>query len=183
MSISSPVPADAADDRSSDIPRGAVESEDDLLKAMEEEIPSSPPSSLIGVHTPSPVLSPSAVVQMEASRSPDSGAITEWLQNAVASLQVAEGVQGARQVYLEIKPEILPGVRVVLQEVKGRVQVDFICSVQASHQVLGAIAQREAADMARRCRRDLVLRIQVDDEDPDREMLADVRTIEVVGTA
>ncbi len=183
LSIPSATPSDAAEERSSDIPRGSVESEGDVFEALDGEIPSSPPSSLIAVHTPSPVPSPSAVVQTEASRSLDSGVITGWLQNAIASLQVAEGAQGARQVHLEIKPEILPGVRVVLQEVQGRVQVDFICSVQASHQVLGAIAQREAADMARRCRRDLVLRIQVDDKDPDREMLADVRTIEVVGTA
>jgi hypothetical protein len=110
-------------------------------------------------------------------------AISDWLQQAVTRLQVGEGTHGKQEVRFEIRPEVLPGVRVVLQENNGRVQVDFICSVDASRHVLGEIAQREASEMARRCRRDLLLRVQTDDEDPDLDPALRSRSIQVLGIA
>ena len=65
---------------------------------------------------------------------------------------------------MEIRPEILPGVRVLLHELHGRIQVDFICSVEASRRALGAVARREAGELARRCRRDVLVRIQAEDD-------------------
>lgn len=107
------------------------------------------------------------------------GVLSDWLQQAVSALQVGEGVGGVQQVRLDIKPELIPGVRVILQEVGGRVQVDFICSVEASRQRLGAVAQREATEIARRCRREMVLRVLTETEDGD--LLSPAGLIEVVG--
>ncbi len=84
---------------------------------------------------------------------------------------------------MEIRPEILSGVRVVLREAEGRVEVNFFCSVEASQQVLTAIAQREATEMARRCRRDLLVRVQADDEDRERDSSGRARGFEVLAVA
>ena len=118
-------------------------------------------------------------------RSPPStaAAISDWLQQAVTRLQVGEGADGNQEVRFDIRPEVLPGVRVVLHESNGRVQVDFICSVDASRHVLSEIAQREASEMARRCRRDLLLRVQSEDEDSDLDPALRLRPIEVLGIA
>ncbi len=126
---------------------------------------------------------PTAAQAPERSSLSAAAAVSDWLQQAVTRLQVGEGTHGKQEVRFEIRPEVLPGVRVVLQETNGRVQVDFICSVDASRHVLSEIAQREASEMARRCRRDLLLRVQTDDEDPDLDPVLRSRSIEVLGIA
>ena len=128
----------------------------------------------------SPPMSPAA---SERSSLSTSAAISDWVQQAISSLQVSQGTAGNREVRFDIRPEVLPGVRVVVQESNGRVQVDFICSVEASRHVVSEIAQREASEMARRCRRDLLLRVQVEDEDPDLDPALRSRAIEVWGIA
>jgi hypothetical protein len=128
----------------------------------------------------SPPMSPAASERASLSTS---AAISDWVQQAISSLQVGQGTAGNREVRFDIRPEVLPGVRVVVQESNGRVQVDFICSVEASRHVVSEIAQREASEMARRCRRDLLLRVQVEDEDPDLDPALRSRAIEVWGIA
>jgi hypothetical protein len=128
----------------------------------------------------SPPMSPAA---SERSSLLTSAAISDWLQQAISSLQVSQGTASNREVRFDIRSEILPGVRVVLQESNGRVQVDFICSVEASRHLVSEIAQREVSEMARRCRRDLVLRVRAEDEDPDGDPALRPPAIEVWGIA
>lgn len=149
-----------------------------------------PVSQVLFASDPLPTVLPTAQVSPPTpaappERSPPStaAAISDWLQQAVTRLQVGEGTDGNREVRFDIRPEVLPGVRVVLQESNGRVQVDFICSVDASRHVLSEIAQREASEMARRCRRDLLLRVQSEDEDSDLDPALRLRPIEVLGIA
>jgi hypothetical protein len=126
---------------------------------------------------------PTSVQTPDRSSLSTAAVVSDWLQQAVTRLQVGEGSDGKREVRFDIQASVLPGVRVVLQEANGRVQVDFICSVDASRHVLSEIAQREASEMARRCRRDLLLRVHTEDEDPDLDPALRPRAIEVLGIA
>jgi len=82
------------------------------------------------------------------------------IEQAVARLMVGVDRDGAKQVRVELRNEWMPGVRMVLQEAGGRVQIDLICSVEASRHRLSAISSREVGDIARRCKRDLLVRVR-----------------------
>jgi len=92
-------------------------------------------------------------------------ALSDLLQEAVIRLASGPSVPGATQVRLEFKADFLPGVTAIFQKAGGRIQVDFFCAVEASRQLLGAITRREVGEVARRCRRDLLLRIHAHDEE------------------
>jgi flagellar hook-length control protein FliK len=119
----------------------------------------------------------------ETTHSLPPGALTDWIQQTVSDLKVFEGNVGTSQVRLDIKPELLPGVRVIVQEAGGRIQVDFICSAESSRRLLGAVARREATDMARRCRRDLLLRVQSEEDDSNPRSGTDPDAVEIVAAA
>lgn len=89
----------------------------------------------------------------------------EPMVEGIERLMVGDGRSGNRQVRMELKDELLPGVSVVLQELEGRLQVDFICSNEDSRQRLNAAAQANASTLAERLRRPVLVRVQTDDED------------------
>jgi hypothetical protein len=130
-----------------------------------------------------PVLQELAPGMTEKTLSLTPGALTDWLQQTVADLKVFKGDSGMSQIHLDIKPELLPGVRVILQEAGGRIQVDFICTVESSRRVLGAVAQREANEMAKRCRRDLLLRVCSDEDELDPRTRNADDLVEIVAAA
>lgn len=89
----------------------------------------------------------------------------EPMVEGIERLMVGDGRSGNRQVRMELKDELLPGVSVVLQELEGRLQVDFICRNEDSRQRLNAAAQANARTLAERLRRPVLVRVQTDDEE------------------
>lgn len=80
------------------------------------------------------------------------GAEAVWRQVQDMALRMAAGTgaSGAHQIRLEIDPRLLPGVQVVLQMSAGQMQMEFVCSNDASRRRLRAAAQRELGPMASR---------------------------------
>ena len=72
---------------------------------------------------------------------------------------------GGKQVRMELKSEVLPGVTIAVQEAEGRLQVDFICSVESSRLRLNAAIGVQAQTLAERLHRPVLLRVQTDDEE------------------
>lgn len=96
---------------------------------------------------------------------PHHSELTENLGNEVERLMVSDGSSGNRQVRLELKDDLLSGVTIAIQELEGRLQVDFICSVESSRQKLASALPDLAATLAQRLGREVLLRVQTDDED------------------
>jgi hypothetical protein len=93
--------------------------------------------------------------------------LSHQIGSSIERLMVDDGHNGQRQVRMELKDELLPGVTVVIQELDGRLQVDFICSVESSRLRLNEAAPEQARSLAESLRRDVLLRVQTDDdEDP-----------------
>lgn len=119
--------------------------------------PDLPPSpfSLFGT-TPSPVspgrLSPE-----------DLPALGHHLDQAVESLMVDADHRGQRQVRMDLKDEVLPGVSIVVQHEQGRLQVDFICVNDESRLRLNRTAPTCAQDLATRLHTEVLVRVQTDD--------------------
>lgn len=89
------------------------------------------------------------------------------LDEAVTRLMVGEGSAGGRQVRMDLSDSLLPGVTVVIEEAEGRLCVTFVCSVETSRLRLNAAIEDQAPAMAQRLGRDVLLRVQADDdEDP-----------------
>ena len=105
-------------------------------------------------------------IQKKASVTiPYQSELTENLGNEVERLMVSDGSSGNRQVRLELKDELLPGVSVAIQELEGRLQVDFVCGVESSRQKLSGALPDLACTLAQRLGRDVLMRVQTDDED------------------
>mgnify|MGYP000970440488 FL=1 len=83
----------------------------------------------------------------------------------IERLMVGDGSSGHRQVRIELKDELLPGVSVTVQDTDGRVQVDFICSNEDSRLRLNAALPTNAHTLAQRLRRDVLMRVQSDDDE------------------
>lgn len=152
------------------------EGSEPLTAADSLSLPVSPPVTTPSLREPAPVA-------VEKTLSLPPGALSDWLQETVSDLKVYKGDAGMSQVRLDIKPEFLPGVRVILQEAGGRIQVDFICLAESSRRLLGSVARREATEMARRCGRDLLLRVHSDEDDQDARAGTSSDAIEIVAAA
>ena len=92
-------------------------------------------------------------------------ALSRQLNESLQRLMVDDAVAGGKQVRMELAEDVLPGVTVTIQEKEGRVQVDFICAAEASRLRLNAALPEQAPLLAERLRRDVLLRVQADDED------------------
>lgn len=90
--------------------------------------------------------------------------LSSHLREVVAQLMVGDGRSGGRQVRMDLQEEVLPGVTVVIEERQGRLQVDFLCRQEPSRLRLVAAAPEQAPQMAQYLRRDVLLRVQRDDE-------------------
>jgi hypothetical protein len=94
-------------------------------------------------------------------------ALGRHVEDAVERLMVDEDRAGQRQVRMELKDDVLPGVSVVILENEGRLQVDFICSQESSRLRLNRAAPQQAQTLAERLAREVLLRVMTDDdEDP-----------------
>lgn len=140
--------------------------EQTLAGASQEEAPQADrplpsPLDLLGGHRPgaasAPLREPSAPA-FDAGR----------LGDALSRLMVGDGRSGGRQVRMALKEDVLPGVTVVIEEVEGRLQVDFTCSVEDSRLKLVQALPEQAPILARRLGRDVLLRVQTDDDEDPR---------------
>lgn len=100
----------------------------------------------------------------------DRSALNQRLTTVVAGLYVGEGAHGGKQVRLDLKDEALPGVTVAIEEIAGRMQIDFTCSVETSRLRLNEAVPEVAPDLAGRLNREVLMRVQTDDEE-DRCLL------------
>ena len=96
---------------------------------------------------------------------PADDGLGERMADGIERLMVGDGSSGNRQGRMELKDELLPGVSVVVQELEGRLQVDFICANEDSRQRLVAAQEANARTLAERLNRPVLLRVQTDDED------------------
>lgn len=96
-----------------------------------------------------------------------SQALAETLLGSAEQLLVADGSQGRRQVRVELKDEVLPGVSVSVYEEEGRVIADFVCASEPSRQRLAALVRTLAVQLAESLGRLTRVRVATDDpEDP-----------------
>jgi hypothetical protein len=91
--------------------------------------------------------------------------VSSRIGDSINRLMVDDGQHGNRQVRMELKDDVLPGVTVSIQELDGRLQVDFICTNEASRLRLNAAASVQARTLAERLHREVLLRVQTDDVD------------------
>lgn len=123
------------------------------------ELPS--PLSLFGAPQATPVASLGNVAEAQEE-------LSSRLREVVAQLMVSDGRFGGRQVRMDLQEEALPGVTVVIEERDGRLQVDFLCREEPSRLRLVAAAPDQAPQMAHYLRRDVLMRVQRDDEQDPR---------------
>ncbi len=128
-------------------------------REVPRELPS--PLSLFGAPQAAPVVP--VVHAAEAQE-----ALSSRLREVVAQLMVSDGRYGGRQVRMDLQEEMLPGVTVVIEERDGRLQVDFLCREEPSRLRLVAAAPDQAPQMAQYLQRDVLLRVQKDDEQDPR---------------
>lgn len=120
--------------------------------------PAITPLSLFGSWSASaPASTPAAAPSLEPALSE---ALLERLM-----VDEGNGQGGGKQVRMELKNDALPGVTIAIQEAEGRLQVDFICSVESSRLRLNGAAPGQAQTLAERLQRPVLLRVQTDDLD------------------
>lgn len=96
-----------------------------------------------------------------------SEALAQALSETAGQLLVADGSQGRRQVRVELKDDVLPGVSVSVYEDEGRVVADFVCANESSRERLCAMAPELASQLAQSLGRPARVRVSTDDpEDP-----------------
>jgi hypothetical protein len=98
----------------------------------------------------------------QPSTAPDPG-LNELLHQQLERLMVEHGHNDDRQVRMDLKS--MPGVTVVIREAEGRLQVDFICVDDAARLRLNTQAREHAQTLARRLNREVMIRVQTDDEE------------------
>lgn len=130
-----------------------------LQRDVGRDLPS--PLTLFGAPQGTPVASLGNTAEAQEE-------LSSRLREVVAQLMVSDGRYGGRQVRMELQEEMLPGVTVVIEEREGRLQVDFLCREEPSRLRLVAAAPEQAPQMAQHLQRDVLLRVQKDDEQDPR---------------
>lgn len=130
--------------------------------ARKDKPPVAPPAA------PSPFsLFGAARADAPAPADATSQALAQALQGSAEQLLVADGSQGRRQVRVELKGDVLPGVSVSVYEDGGRVIADFVCANETSRERLAAMARPLAEQLADSLARPTRVRVGTDDpEDP-----------------
>lgn len=143
--------------QASDADRRAFEQ---AMARGKDEPSAAPPSA------PSP-FSLFGAARADAPANATSQALAQALQGSAEQLLVADGSQGRRQVRVELKDDVLPGVSVSVYEDGGRVIAEFVCANEASRERLAAMARPLAEQLADSLARPTRVRVGTDDpEDP-----------------
>ncbi|MHA3904743.1 hypothetical protein ACTPOE_14590 [Castellaniella sp. WN] len=122
--------------------------------------------SWTGAHRPFPLFpGPAASVAASAPPAAPIG-LARALNEAADRVLVGEG-GGRREVRLDLKAEVLPGVVLSVYEEEGRMVAAFSCASEASRETLDHCAQALADEWARSLARSVLVRVGTDDpEDP-----------------
>lgn len=88
--------------------------------------------------------------------------LSQALESLASRLMVGEGQGGGKQVRLELGEDVVPGVTVVVEQVQGRLQVDFICSQESTRLALAAHIRDSAGVLATRLGCGVLLRVLSD---------------------
>ena len=124
-----------------------------------EEVPP-PPFALFGAFT-------APVPLAAAGGSPAPGELSEDLRQAAERLLVGDGSSGRREVRIDLKDEVLPGVTVSVFEEQGCLVAAFVCASEPSREKLCACASALAGELAGALQRPVLVRVCTDDpEDP-----------------
>lgn len=104
---------------------------------------------------------------LAAGAAPVPGDLSRDLQQAAGRLLVGDGSSGRREVRIDLKDEVLPGVTVSVYEDQGRLVADFVCASEPSREKLCACAPTLASELAGSLNRAVLVRVCTDDpEDP-----------------
>ena len=98
------------------------------------------------------------------------------VDHLIGRMMVGDGSSGNRQVRIELQDDALLGVSITVQQIDGRLQVDFVCSNEQSRLQLNRAAPSLANQLADRLKQDVLVRVQTDDDE-------DLCLYEIVGTA
>ena len=120
------------------------------------------------VETPKPFVFPGTIMPPGV---PEPGAAPEGLAKALSEaadrMLVGDGGSGRREVRLDLKAEVLPGVTLSVYEEEGRLVAAFTCASEASRETLNRCAQSLADELAQSLARAVLVRVSTDDpEDP-----------------
>ncbi|KGD93702.1 hypothetical protein JL37_14770 [Achromobacter sp. RTa] len=123
------------------------------------------------VPAPPAALSPFSLFGAAAPAAAQAGgqaqALARALSDSAEQLLVADGSNGRRQVRVELKDDVLPGVSVSVYEEEGRCVAEFICANESSRERLCAMAPELAVQLAESLGRPTRVRVSADDpEDP-----------------
>lgn len=125
--------------------------------------PSAPPPD--GAPRPF-ALFPGAVPPAPAPAEAPQG-LAQLLAGAADRMLVGDGGSGRREVRLDLKAEVLPGVALSVYEDEGRLVAAFACASETSRETLCRCAQSLADELARSLSRPVLVRVSTDDpEDP-----------------
>jgi hypothetical protein len=125
------------------------------------------PSADALTETPRPfALFPGAVTSAETPAAAPAG-LARALNEAADRMLVGDGGSGRREVRLDLKAEVLPGVTLSVYEEEGRLVAAFACASEASRETLNRCAQSLAEELAQSLARAVLVRVATDDpEDP-----------------
>jgi hypothetical protein len=125
-----------------------------------------PPADAL-TDTPRPfALFPGAAASAETPAAAPAG-LARALNEAADRMLVGDGGSGRREVRLDLKAEVLPGVTLSVYEDEGRLVAAFACASEASRETLNRCAQSLAEELAQSLARAVLVRVTTDDpEDP-----------------
>lgn len=117
--------------------------------------------------TPRPFsLFPGSADTAEAPAAAPAG-LARALSEAADRMLVGDGGGGRREVRLDLKAEVLPGVTLSVYEEEGRLVAAFACASESSRETLNRCAQPLAEELAQSLARAVLVRVSTDDpEDP-----------------
>ena len=102
-----------------------------------------------------------------AGGTPAPGELTQGLRQAAERLLVGDGSSGRREVRIELKDEVLPGVTVCVYEDQGLLVAAFVCASEPSREKLCVCARALAGELASSLNRAVRVCVSTDDpEDP-----------------
>lgn len=102
-----------------------------------------------------------------AGGAPAPGELSQGLRQAAERLLIGDGSSGRREVRIELKDEVLPGVTVCVYEDQGQLVAAFVCASEPSREKLCACAAALARELAGSLNRPVRVRVATDDpEDP-----------------
>ncbi|MGN6580379.1 MAG: hypothetical protein ACTHJ1_10420 [Bordetella sp.] len=118
------------------------------------------PFALFGAFAPS-------LASCASGGAPAPGELSQGLRQAAERLLVGDGSSGRREVRIELKDDVLPGVTVCVYEDQGLLVAAFVCASEPSREKLCACAPALAGELAGSLNRAVLVRVGTDDpEDP-----------------